>query len=152
MAETTPITFPLDINGIKKVIPHRYPFLLVDYVEKCEYGKEIIGYKNVTANEPFFQGHFPDKPIMPGVLVIEAMAQLGAIMVLSHPENQGKIALLLGVDGAKFRKAVVPGDKLDMHLQVIVMSPSRGKVHGVAKVKDQIAAEGDIMFAILKEK
>ncbi len=153
MSEDLEIKFPLDINGIKKVIPHRYPFLLVDRVEKCDYEKkEIYGYKNVSVNEPFFQGHFPEKPIMPGVLIMEALAQLGAVITLSSPQNKGKIALLLGIDGAKFRKPVVPGDRLDLCVQFSVLSASRGKGHGTAKVGDQVVAEAEIMFAIAKEQ
>lgn len=151
--EKIEVKLPIDSEGIKKIIPHRYPFLLVDRVEKIDIEKkEICGYKNVSANEPFFQGHFPEKAIMPGVLILEALAQLGAVMTLANPQNAGKIALLLGIDGAKFRRAVVPGDKLELCVTFSILSPSRGKGHGVAKVGDQIAAEGDIIFAIMKEK
>jgi 3-hydroxyacyl-[acyl-carrier-protein] dehydratase len=147
------IKTPMDVNDIKKIIPHRYPFLFVDRVEFVDVEtKTIRGYKNVTANEPFFQGHFPDKPIMPGVLIGEALAQLGAVMVLSIPDNIGKIALLLGIDNAKFRRAVVPGDRLDLEAHFLVLSPSRGKAKGVASVNGQIVAEVETMFAILKEK
>ena len=102
----------LDINGIKEIIPHRYPFLLIDCIEEMEPGVKAIGYKNVTANEPFFQGHFPQKPVMPGVLIVEALAQVGAVAVLSLEENKGKLAFFGGIDKAKFRKQVVPGDRI----------------------------------------
>lgn len=150
--QQTELKLPLDVNAIKKIIPHRYPFLLVDRVEHCDLeAKEIRGYKNVSANEPFFQGHFPAQPIMPGVLIMEALAQLGAVMALVNPVNQGKIALLLGIDAAKFRKAVVPGDRLDLEVKFSVLSASRGKGHGTARVNGQVAAEGEIMFALAKE-
>ncbi len=93
----------LDVNGIKEIIPHRYPFLLVDCIEEMEPGVKAVGYKNVTVNEPFFQGHFPQKPVMPGVLIVEALAQVGAVAVLSLEENKGKLAFFGGIDKAKFR-------------------------------------------------
>ena len=108
----------LDINDIQKIIPHRYPFLLVDCVEEMEPGVRAVGYKNVTMNEPFFQGHFPQQPVMPGVLIIEALAQVGAIAVLSLPENKGKLAFFGGIKNAKFRKQVIPGDRLRLETKV----------------------------------
>ena len=108
----------LDVNGIKEIIPHRYPFLLVDCIEEMEPGVKAVGYKNVTVNEPFFQGHFPQQPVMPGVLIVEALAQVGAVAVLSLPENKGKLAFFGGIDKAKFRKQVVPGDRLRLRLKL----------------------------------
>ena len=142
----------MNVEQIKKIIPHRYPFLLVDRVVEVKGENEVIGYKNVTANEPFFQGHFPEKPIMPGVLIIEAMAQLGAVYLLSKPENQGRIAYLMGVDNAKFRHPVVPGDRLDMHLEMTRIRGKFGRVHGKATVDGKIAAEADVSFAIDRDK
>ncbi len=138
----------LDINAILKILPHRYPFLLVDKIVELEPGKKAVGYKNVSINEPFFQGHFPGYPVMPGVLVLEAMAQVGAVAMLSLPEMQGKIALFAGMDEVRFRKQVMPGDKLVMQMEIIKMKSRIGKGTGIATVDDQIAAEGTFLFAI----
>ena len=104
----------LNIDEIKKIIPHRYPFLLVDRITELEVGKKAVGIKNVTVNEPFFQGHFPEYPIMPGVLIVEAMAQVGAVAMLSVEENKGKIGVFAGIDKVKFKREVRPGDTLRM--------------------------------------
>ena len=152
MSEPAVFTPPFDGETIRKIIPHRYPFLLVDRVLEFTPEGEILGYKNVTMNEPFFQGHFPGKPIMPGVLIIEALAQLGAVFILSKPENHGRLAFLLGVDGAKFRRPVVPGDRLDLKLTDLRIKTSFGKVHGIASVNGQVAAEVDISFALAPEE
>ncbi len=104
---------------IQKIIPHRYPFLLVDKIIEIEGGKKAVGIKNVTINEPFFQGHFPGNPIMPGVLIVEAMAQVGAVAVLSLEENKGKLAVFAGIDNARFKKQVKPGDTLRMEVELI---------------------------------
>lgn len=110
----------LDVNDIMKLLPHRFPFLLVDRISEIEPGKKIVGLKNVTINEPFFPGHFPGHPVMPGVLIIEAMAQVAAIFVYhSSDDNNGKITYFVGIDNAKFRKPVVPGDQLRMELEVM---------------------------------
>jgi len=140
-------TPPLDVEQICEIIPHRYPFLLIDRVEEIIDDETVRGYKNVTANEPFFQGHFPGKPIMPGVLILEAMAQLGAVYVLSKPEFQGRLAYFMSIDHAKFRRPVVPGDRLDITLTILKLRSSAGKVHGVACVKDQMVAEAELSFA-----
>lgn len=137
---------PLDVEQICEIIPHRFPFLLVDRVLRYDDAGNVEGYKNVSINEPFFQGHFPVKPIMPGVLVIEALAQLGAVFILAKPENRGRIAFLAGVDNARFRRPVVPGDRLDLKLCDMRIKGSFGKVHGIASVNEQIAAEADISF------
>jgi len=111
----------VDIQGI---IPHRYPFLLVDKIIDIEYGKKAVGIKNVTVNEPFFLGHFPGNPIMPGVLIVEAMAQVGAVAILGQEEHKGKLAVFTGIDGLRFRRQVVPGDVLRMEVEMIYTSAS----------------------------
>ncbi len=139
----------IEVNEIMKRIPHRYPFLLVDRVLELEPGKRGVGIKNVTVNEPFFQGHFPGIPIMPGVLIIEAMAQLGAVVVLGMPENQGKLALFAGIDKVRFRRQVVPGDQLRLEVEMTRLRGSIGKGKGRAFVDGELAAEGEIMFALV---
>jgi len=129
-------------------IPHRYPFLLVDRVLELVPGKSGKGIKNVTINEPFFTGHFPGAPIMPGVLIVEAMAQLGAMVVLSVPENKGKLAFFAGIDSMRFRRQVVPGDQLYMEVEISRMRGSIGKGSVKALVDGQVAAEGTVMFAL----
>ena len=136
----------LDINDIQKIIPHRYPFLLVDRVEEMEPGVRAVGYKNVTMNEPFFQGHFPQQPVMPGVLIIEALAQVGAIAVLSLPENKGKLAFFGGIKNAKFRKQVIPGDRLRLETEIIKCKGPMGIGKAVATVDGKLAAEAEISF------
>ncbi|NLB41536.1 MAG: 3-hydroxyacyl-ACP dehydratase FabZ [Clostridiales bacterium] len=138
----------LDINEIMKRIPHRYPFLLVDCVTELIPGNSAKGYKNITINEPFFQGHFPDYPVMPGVLILEALAQLGAVAVLDSEENRGKLALFTGIDKVRFRRQVVPGDKLQLEAQMIRMKSIMGKATVKATVDGELAAEGEIMFAL----
>jgi len=152
MSEAKTCTFPLNVEQICEIIPHRYPFLLVDRVLEITEEGNVLGYKNVTINEPFFQGHFPGKPIMPGVLIIEALAQLGAVFVLSRPVNRGRVAYLMGVDNARFRRPVVPGDRLDLKLTDMRFKGSFGKVHGVASVDGKVAAEADILFSLAPEK
>lgn len=138
----------MDIQQIKNTIPHRYPFLLVDKVTEVEEGKHIVGYKNVTINEPFFQGHFPEHPVMPGVLILEALAQVGAIAVLGMEENKGKIGFLAGVDKCRFKRQVVPGDQLKLEVEILRMKGPIGKGKGVATVNGEIACQAEIMFAI----
>ncbi len=141
----------LDIVQIKELLPHRYPFLLVDRVTYVDPGVKAIGYKNMTANEPFFQGHFPHKPIMPGVLMIEALAQLACIAILVKPEYKGILGVLTGVDAFKFRTMVVPGDKLELEVELVKMRGPVGRVKATARVGDKLAAEGEISFALVKE-
>ena len=139
----------LDIEAIKEILPHRYPFLLVDRILELEPGKRAVGVRNVTANEPFFQGHFPLRAIMPGVLIIEAMAQVGGVMILSVEEHRGKLAYLGTVDGVKFRRPVVPGDTLTMETELLRIRGNMGRVRCTARVGDQSAAEAEIMFALV---
>lgn len=140
----------LDIEAIQAIIPHRYPFLLVDRILEVEAGKRAVGQKNVSANEPFFQGHFPGHPVMPGVLILEAMAQVGAVALLQLPEYQGKIALFAGVDNVRFRRPVVPGDQLRMEVEILKLRGGIGKGQARAYVGDTLAAEGELLFAVEK--
>ncbi|MCQ1528530.1 3-hydroxyacyl-ACP dehydratase FabZ [Lutispora saccharofermentans] len=139
----------LDIKEIQEIIPHRYPFLLVDKIVEIEYGKRAVGIKNVTMNEPFFQGHFPGNPIMPGVLIVEAMAQVGAVSILAMEEHKGKLAVFTGIDGLRFKRQVIPGDILRMEVTMIAMKRGIGKAKAEAYVGDHLAASGELMFAII---
>ncbi|NLJ96298.1 MAG: 3-hydroxyacyl-ACP dehydratase FabZ [Clostridiales bacterium] len=138
----------LDINKIKEIIPQRSPFLLIDRVDVLESGKHGIGRKCVTYNEPFFAGHFPEEPVMPGVLIIEALSQLGAVVYLSLEENKGKNAYFAGINKFKFRNKVLPGDVLTLEVSLI---KNKGHI-GIASAKaydgDKVFAEGELMFAI----
>lgn len=138
----------MEIRQVMEKLPHRYPFLLVDRVLELEPGKKGVGIKNVTINEPFFQGHFPGTPIMPGVLIVEAMAQLGGVIVLGMPENQGKLAFLAGIDDMRFRRQVVPGDQLRLEVEITRIRGSIGKGRGRALVDNEVVAEGSILFAL----
>ena len=138
----------MDINEISEILPHRYPFLLVDRVTEVVEGKSIKGYKNVTINDQFFQGHFPEKPIMPGVLILEALAQLGAVSILSMDEFKGKIPMFAGADKVKWRKPVVPGDRLDLSCEIIKLRGPIGIGKAVATVDGKKVCEAEIMFAI----
>ena len=137
---------------IQKIIPHRYPFLLVDKITEIEYGKRAIGIKNVTVNEPFFQGHFPGNPIMPGVLIVEAMAQVGAVSILGMEQNKGKLGVFTGTDNLRFRRQVVPGDVLRMEVEMLAFKRGIGKAKAEAYVGDELAASGELMFAIIENK
>ena len=134
---------------IQKLIPHRYPFLLVDRILEVTPGVRAVGLKNVTVNEPFFQGHFPNNPIMPGVLIVEALAQVAGVAGMLMPENQGKLGLFAGIDNIRFKRQVVPGDRLILEAEYLVLKMGIGKVKVRAKVDDQIAAEGEIRIAIV---
>jgi beta-hydroxyacyl-ACP dehydratase FabZ len=139
--------YPMDIRTIMKHLPHRYPFLLVDRILECIPDRKVIGLKNVTINEPFFQGHFPGAPIMPGVLIIEAMAQAGGILAISSiPElNEGTLMYFMGLDQVRFRKQVVPGDQLILELEIIKKRAKVIKMSGLAKVDGQVAAEAQLL-------
>ena len=137
----------IDIQGIMKILPHRYPFLLVDRVVELEKGKRAVGIKNVTANDSFFQGHFPTRPVMPGVLMIEAMAQTAGVAVLTNEEHHGKVAFFMAVDKVKFRKVVVPGDQLILDVRVVRDRARTAQIRAEAKVDGEIVAEADMMFS-----
>ena len=141
------LELPLGPAAIRELIPHRYPFLLVDRVEEVEPGARAVGIKNVTQNEPFFQGHFPDYPVMPGVLIVEAMAQVGAVGVMTLEAYQGKLALFAGIDGVRFRRQVIPGDVLRMEVEISRLKGRVGRGKGSATVNGERACEADLMFA-----
>jgi len=143
----------MDVKQIQEYLPHRFPFLLVDAILEIQEGESITGIKNVTINEWFFQGHFPGKPVMPGVLIVEAMAQTAGVMLLSTElkEQKGKVIYFMTIDLVKFRKPVVPGDQLVMKLKLMKFKGNIGKFHGEAFVGDSIVAEADMM-AMVGEK
>ncbi|MDM8152474.1 3-hydroxyacyl-[acyl-carrier-protein] dehydratase [Priestia megaterium] len=142
----------LDIEQIKEIIPHRYPFLLVDRILEVEDGKKAVGLKNVSANEEFFNGHFPDYPVMPGVLIVEALAQVGAVAMLKKEENQGRLAFFAGIDNCRFKKQVRPGDQLRLEVEIVRARGSIGKGKGIATVDGELVCETDIMFALGDKK
>jgi 3-hydroxyacyl-[acyl-carrier-protein] dehydratase len=138
----------MNSEEIMDVLPHRPPFLLVDKIVEIEPGKKAVGIKNVTVNEPFFKGHFPGIPIMPGVLIVEALAQVGACALLSLPEYKGKIPLFVGIEKFKFRKTVKPGDVLILEVKVLKMRRNFGKAEARAIVSDEVVAEGELLFGV----
>lgn len=140
----------MDVTDILRILPHRYPMLLVDRVLEIEPGQRIVGLKNVSANEPFFAGHFPGRPVMPGVLIVEAMAQCGGLLLMEGLERaEEKVIYFLAVDGVKFRRPVVPGDQLRLELELIQGRGRRGRLKGVAKVDGKVAAEATILGQIM---
>ena len=141
----------LEIREIMERIPHRYPFLLVDRVIELVPGRRIVAIKNVTINEPFFQGHFPGAPVMPGVLVIEALAQAGAVLLLSDiPDRASKLVYFTGIDEARFRRPVVPGDQIRLTMEVLKLRSRTCKMRGTAEVQGEVAAEAEIMSALVE--
>lgn len=138
----------LDVKAIREIIPHRYPFLLIDRIEGIEPGIKAKGFKNLTINEEFFQGHFPQEPVMPGVLQVEALAQVGACVILSKEEFKGKTAYFAGINKIRFKRKVVPGDRLDLEVEITKIKGSIGIGKGVASVDGEKACEGEILFAI----
>ena len=141
----------LDITQIQAILPHRYPFLLVDRIIEHDPGKRVVGIKNVTLNEPFFAGHFPGAPVMPGVLIVEAMAQTAGVMMLaSLPDRETKLVFFTGIDGAKFRKPVVPGDQLRLELTVLRLRPRYIKLRGEAYVDGELVAEAEISSSLVE--
>ena len=138
---------PLGPAAIRGLIPHRYPFLLVDRIEELKPGVRAVGIKNVTQNEPFFQGHFPDYPVMPGVLIIEAMAQVGAVGVMAGGDHKDKLALFAGIDGVRFRRQVQPGDVLRMEVEIVRLKGSVGRGKAKATVDGERVCEAELMFA-----
>jgi 3-hydroxyacyl-[acyl-carrier-protein] dehydratase len=147
----TPVKTTFNIQEIQQLLPHRYPFALVDRIIDFVPGKKAIGLKNVTLNEPFFQGHFPGYPLMPGVMIIEAMAQVGGIVLTQLPEYHGGLFVFAGIDGVKFRQQVVPGDQLIMTVELQAFKRRRfAKMHARAEVDGQLAAAGDLMFALVE--
>lgn len=133
---------------IMEIIPHRYPFLLIDTIEELTPGVRAVGKKCVSMNEPYFQGHFPGNPVMPGVLIIEALAQVGAVAILSQPEWKGRTAYFAGIDKAKFKRKVLPGDVLRLELEIIKVKGPVGIGRAVAEVDGKLAAQGELTFAI----
>lgn len=136
----------LESQEIQEIIPHRYPFLLVDRIIELEEGKRAVGIKNLSINEWFFQGHFPGHPIMPGVLIMEALAQVGTVAILKKPEYNGYLGLFAGLDNVKFRRQVIPGDQLRLEVELIKLRKTFGMASGKAYVGDDLAAEGTIKF------
>ncbi len=139
----------LEVTDIMKILPHRYPFLLVDRIVEMEEGKRAVGVKSVTMNEYFFVGHFPGRPVMPGVLIIEAMAQVAGVLMLSNPRHKGKLAYFMGINNVKFRRPVLPGDTLEMEVVVTRIRSRTGQIQGYARVDGNVVAEAELMFAIV---
>jgi 3-hydroxyacyl-[acyl-carrier-protein] dehydratase len=140
----------LESQEIQEIIPHRYPFLLVDRIIELEEGKRAVGIKNVSINEAFFQGHFPGHPIMPGVLIMEALAQVGTVVILKMPEYHGYLGLFAGLDDVKFKRQVIPGDQLRLEVELIKLRKTFGVANGKAYVGENLAAEGILKFFLEK--
>lgn len=141
----------IDIKEILNILPHRYPFLLIDRITEMETGKSARGLKNVTINEPFFLGHFPGHPIMPGVLIVEAMAQVGGVLAFKSADVSNKVVYFMGIDKARFRKPVLPGDSLELKLSVTKCRGTIWAFKGEAFVKDTLVAEADLMATIMEK-
>lgn len=138
----------LDVKQIEEIIPHRHPFLLVDYIEDYVPGEYAVGYKCVTFREDFFKGHFPQQPVMPGVLIVEALAQTGAVAILSQEENKGKIAFFGGIDKCRFKRKIVPGDKLRLETKIIKQKGPVGIGEAIATVDGKVAVKAELTFMI----
>lgn len=141
----------VDVRSIMEILPHRYPFLLIDRITELVPQKRAVGYKNITLNEWFFAGHFPNNPVMPGVLIIEAMAQLGGTAILEPGSLATTVPYLAGVDKLKFRRPVVPGDKLEMEANVMWVRMNIGRLHAEARVDDQPVCSGELLFSIVSD-
>lgn len=137
----------LTSQQLQAILPHRYPFLLVDRIVELEEGKRAVGLKNVTINEAFFTGHFPQYPVMPGVLIVEALAQVSAVIMLTKAGNEGRLGLLAGIDHCRFKKQVKPGDQLHLEVEITRVKGAVGKGRGIAKVDGEIVCETDLVFA-----
>ncbi len=137
----------LTSQQIQEILPHRYPFLLVDRIEELEEGKRAVGLKNVTINEEFFNGHFPQYPVMPGVLIVEALAQVSAVIMLTKEGNEGRLGLLAGIDQCRFKKQVKPGDQLRLEVEITRIKGSIGKGKGIATVDGEMVCEMELVFA-----
>jgi 3-hydroxyacyl-[acyl-carrier-protein] dehydratase len=146
---TEPVAMPVDVERIQALLPHRYPFLLVDRVLELEPNQRVLAVKNVSINEPFFQGHFPGHPVMPGVLVVEAMAQAGGLLIMREFEPNSKLVLFTGIDKCKFRKQVTPGDQLRIEVEVLAFRRNVGRMQGAAYVGDQLACEAELSCVVI---
>ncbi len=138
----------MEVEEVKKILPHRYPFLFVDRIEELEPGRKAVGIKEVSPEEFYFKGHFPGYPVMPGVLIVEALAQVGAVALLTLPDYQGKIPLFAGIDKFRFRHQVLPGDTLRLEVEVLALRRGFGKGSASAWVKDKKVAEGTLLFGV----
>jgi 3-hydroxyacyl-[acyl-carrier-protein] dehydratase len=143
---------PWEAADIMTILPHRYPFLLIDRVVEIDPGQRVVAIRNVTANEPQFTGHFPGRPIMPGVLLVESLAQAGAVAVLSYPENRGKLVLFAGIDECRFRRIVVPGDTLRLEITVEKLGRVSGRAQAVATVDGEVAVEAKLSFIMPRDQ